>query len=431
MRWFFPLDNDSLIGTVLAILALVAFSAFFSATETSITSASRPRLKNLAKEGSGRAKKILQRIDNYDKTLSTILVGNNLVNILASSLCTVMFTSLFGSGGVGTATLVMTVFILLFGEISPKMLAKEQPEKFAMFASPLLSVIAVILTPVTWLFGLWQKLLKRVIKAEETPSITGDELAVLVEEGEKEGALGSGESELIQSAIEFDEISVREILTPRVDVVMVEDVDPAEKLYELFRLHHHSRIPVYHETVDNVVGIIHEKDFYPAFLNDRNVPLSGLLHKPLFIPDAMKISDLLARLRREKTHIAVVIDQYGGVEGIVTMEDVLEELVGEIYDESDVELPPIEQTGEDTWLVSGSASVDDVFEAMGLSRDDDDEIESNTVGGLATELAGRLPDVGDSFVYGSIGLTVRRVTDRRVDQLEVTRLAPPPSEDEE
>lgn len=416
------MDYDSIIGIVLAILVLVCFSAFFSATETSITSASRPRLKNMAKDGSKRAKKILQRIDNYDKTLSTILVGNNLVNILASSLCTMMFTQLFGSGGVGTATLVMTVFILLFGEISPKMLAKERPERFAMFASPLLSAISFILTPVTWLFGLWRSLLKRAIKSEDVPSITGDELSVLVEESEKDGAIGSGESELIQSAIGFDDITVREILTPRVDAVMVEDCDPAEKLLELFRVHHHSRIPVYHETVDNVVGVIHEKDFYPAYLQNRDVPLSSLLHKPLFVPDAMKISDLLARLRREKTHIAVVIDQYGGVEGIVTMEDVLEELVGEIYDESDVELPLMERIGDDMWLVSGTVSVDDVFEEMGLSFEED-EVESNTIGGLVTEVAGRLPNVGDSFAYGSIGMTVRRVTDRRVDQVEISRLA--------
>ena len=430
MRWFLTLDTDSTIGAFIVILILICFSAFFSATETAITSASRPRLKNMAKDGSRRAKKILSRIENYDRTLYTLLVGNNLVNILASALCTALFTQLFGSNGVGTATLVMTVFILLFGEITPKTLAKEQPEKIAMFASPMITFLSVLFTPVTWVFGLWRKLLKKMVKAEDSSAITGDELAVLVEESEKEGALGSGESELIQSALEFDEISVKEILTPRVDAVMIEDTDPASELYELFRSRHHSRIPVYHETVDNVVGIIHEKDFYPAFLENRNVPLTSLLHKPLFIPDAMKISDLLTRLRREKTHIAIVIDQYGGVEGIVTMEDVLEELVGEIYDESDVEAPSVERVGEDTWIVSGSVPVDDVFETLELNHEDD-EIESNTIGGLATELAGRLPDVGDSFVYKDVGLTVRRVADRRVDQLEVTRLARAAEEDGE
>ena len=424
------MDTDSTIGAFIVILILICFSAFFSATETAITSASRPRLKNMAKDGSRRAKKILSRIENYDRTLYTLLVGNNLVNILASALCTALFTQLFGSNGVGTATLVMTVFILLFGEITPKTLAKEQPEKIAMFASPMITFLSVLFTPVTWVFGLWRKLLKKMVKAEDSSAITGDELAVLVEESEKEGALGSGESELIQSALEFDEISVKEILTPRVDAVMIEDTDPASELYELFCSRHHSRIPVYHETVDNVVGIIHEKDFYPAFLENRNVPLTSLLHKPLFIPDAMKISDLLTRLRREKTHIAIVIDQYGGVEGIVTMEDVLEELVGEIYDESDVEAPSVERVGEDTWIVSGSVPVDDVFETLELNHEDD-EIESNTIGGLATELAGRLPDVGDSFVYKDVGLTVRRVADRRVDQLEVTRLARAAEEDGE
>ncbi len=416
------MDTDSIIS-VLCLVLLVCFSAFFSSSETAITSLSKVRLKSMAKDGNRRASRALRFAEDFDRTLSTLLVGNNIVNILATSVSTVLFTSWLGPSGVGWSTLVMTVVILLFGEITPKSCAKERPEATALLAAPLLSVISTLLTPINWLFLQWRRLLDRMVKKESGPAITEDELKVIVEEIEKEGTLGANESELIQSAIAFDDITVKEILTPRVDVEMLEDTEPPEALLALYRSTGHSRIPLYHESIDDIVGIVHEKDFYPAYLADPELSLASVARKPLWVPESLKISALLAKFQREKTHVAVVVDQYGGMLGIVTMEDVLEELVGEIWDESDQEVASIVPMEADSYLVNGSTNIDELFETLELDYDRE-AFESTSVGGLVSELAGRLPAAGDEFVYRELGFTVRKVEDRRVTEVEVTRLVP-------
>ena len=290
------------------------------------------RLKNKAKEGDRAASRTLRLVEDYDRTLSTILVGNNLVNIASSALCTMLFTQLFGPAGAGYATLAMTVFILLCGEITPKSYAKEHADALSLKVTPFLSAVKWVLTPVNFLFMKWRGLMDRMSRAEKGPAITEDELMVMVEEIEKEGTLEKDESKLIQSAIEFDDMSIREILTPRVDVAMVEDAATPQEIISVFRESRHSRLPVYHETVDNVVGFLYEKDFYHAYLDNPQVSVKSIMRKVLFVPETMKISVLLSALQKAKGHLAVVVDQHGGMAGIVTMEDVLEQLVGDIWD---------------------------------------------------------------------------------------------------
>lgn len=405
-----------------ALVILVGFSAFFSASETAFSSLNQIRLKSRAEDGDSSAARVLAMAEQYDKLLSTILIGNNIVNIAAASIGTILFTQMLGAErGATVSTIVLTIIVLIFGEVTPKSLAKEMPEKVATAVSPFLVLLIALMTPLTWLFTQWKKLLGRFVHSGEADTITEGELMTMVSEAENDGELTDRESELIRSAIEFDDVEVEEILTPRVDVVAVEDDIPLEELAQTFAESGYSRLPVYHGTIDNIIGVVHEKDFYIARLK-KATKIDDLVVPTLYTTGSTQISQLLRTLREQHHHLAVVVDEYGGTEGIITLEDILEELVGEIWDEHDEVTEDFRKQSDGSWLVSGSASVDDLYEELDLPEEED--IDSNTVNGLVQEKTCHLPKVGDRFTLGEYDGVVTRTAKRRVTEVRLTPAAP-------
>ena len=413
------------------LVILVAFSAFFSASETAFSSLNQIRLKSRADDGDRTAARVLAMSEQYDKLLSTILIGNNIVNIAAASIGTIIFTKMLGAErGATVSTMVLTIVVLIFGEVTPKSLAKEMPETIATAVAPVLSLLMLVLTPLTWLFSQWKRLLNHFVHSSESDTITEGELMTMVSEAENDGELTDRESELIRSAIEFDDVEVEEILTPRVDVVAVADDISLEELAQTFAESGYSRLPVYHGTIDNIIGVVHEKDFYIARLK-KATKIDDLVAPTLYTTGSTQISQLLRTLREQHHHMAVVVDEYGGTEGIITLEDILEELVGEIWDEHDEVTEDFRKQSDGSWLVSGSASVDDLFETLDLPEDED--IDSNTVNGLVQEKTCHLPKVGDHFSLGEYDGVVTRTARRRVTEVRLTPAAPaaaPDSPDE-
>ena len=405
-----------------ALVILVGFSAFFSASETAFSSLNQIRLKSRAEDGDSSAARVLNMAEQYDKLLSTILIGNNIVNIAAASIGTILFTRMLGAErGATVSTIVLTIIVLIFGEVTPKSLAKEMPEKVATAVSPFLVLLMALMTPLTWLFTQWKKLLGHFVHSGEADTITEGELMTMVSEAENDGELTDRESELIRSAIEFDDVEVEEILTPRVDVVAVEDDIPLEELAQTFAESGYSRLPVYHGTIDNIIGVVHEKDFYIARLK-KATKIDDLVVPTLYTTGSTQISQLLRTLREQHHHLAVVVDEYGGTEGIITLEDILEELVGEIWDEHDEVTEDFRKQSDGSWLVSGSASVDDLYEELDLPEEED--IDSNTVNGLVQEKTCHLPKVGDRFTLGEYDGVVTRTAKRRVTEVRLTPAAP-------
>lgn len=404
---------------IIAIVLLVIFSAYFSATETAFTSANRIRLKNLAGDGNRKAKDVLDMSENFDVLLSTILVGNNIVNIAMSSIATVFFLQLHPIYGATIATAVITVVVLVFGEISPKSIAKEKAESFAMVSAPLLKVFIVLLTPVNWLFTQWKKLLARLFHVDGARPITEDELLTIVEEAETEGGIDEGQSELIQNAIEFNELEAWDVLTPRVDIAAVEIDEDKEDIAKLFVETGFSRLPVYEDDLDNIMGVLNQKDFH-NYIKGTDAEISTYVKPVIFVAGSMKISQLLKRLQTAKTHIAVIVDEYGGTSGLVTMEDIIEELVGEIYDEHDAEqLQDIVQQQDGTYRVLCGTNVDKMFDYF----DVDEDIDANTVNGWVVLQIDRLPSVGDHFVYEAdfkrFDVTVTKADDRKALEINM------------
>ena len=407
---------------IIALVFLVACSAFFSASETAFSSLNQIRLKSRAEDGDASAARVLAMAEKYDKLLSTILIGNNIVNIAAASIGTILFTRMLGAErGATVSTMVLTVVVLIFGEVTPKSLAKEMPETVATAVSPMLNLLMVLFTPLTWLFSQWKRLLGHFVHSTEEDTITEGELMTMVSEAENDGELTDRESELIRSAIEFDDVEVEEILTPRVDVVAVEDDIPLEELAQTFAESGYSRLPVYHGTIDNIIGVVHEKDFYIARLK-KATKIDDLVVPTLYTTGSTQISQLLRTLREQHHHLAVVVDEYGGTEGIITLEDILEELVGEIWDEHDEVTEDFRKQSDGSWLVSGSASVDDLYEELDLPEEED--IDSNTVNGLVQEKTCHLPKVGDRFTLGEYDGVVTRTAKRRVTEVRLTPAAP-------
>ena len=420
--------DDGSIFMIVALIILIGLSAFFSAAETAYNSLNEIRLRSKAEDGDAKAAHTLALVERYDSLLSTILIGNNIVNIGASSLATVLFTRLVGGVyGPTVSTIVMTLLVLTFGEITPKSMAKEMPETLAMGFAPALSALVTIFTPLNALFGAWKKFLAKRFDTGEKDTITEGELMTMVSEAENDGELTDRESELIRSAIEFDDVEVEEILTPRVDVIAVEDDMPLEEVAQTFAESGYSRLPVYHDTIDNIIGVVHEKDFYMARLK-KEVKLEELVKPTLYTTGSTQISQLLRTLREQHHHMAVVVDEYGGTEGIITLEDILEELVGEIWDEHDEATEDFRQQSDGSWLVSGSASVDDLYETLDLPEDED--IDSNTVNGLVQEKTHHLPKVGDHFQLNDYEGVVTRTARRRVTEVRFTHTTPAPQDDE-
>ena len=403
-------------GTSLLLMAvLVAFSAYFSATETAFSSLNRTRLRVLAEKGDKRAALACFLSEQYDKMLTSILIGNNIVNIALSSLCTLLFIHLLGDGGATVATAVATVVVLVFGEVTPKSLAKESPERFAMFSAPFLRAVMWVLSPFAWLFSQLKKLVGRVVRSGGERPMTQEELLMLVDEVQQEGGLDKDEHELLRSAIEFTDRDAEDILTHRVDLEAVPADASPEEVARVFGESHFSRLLVYGTDIDDIVGVIHQSDFYADGLQGGK-PLSALMTPPLFVPKSIRISVLLRLLQRKKAHIAVVTDGYGGTLGIVTMEDILEELVGEIWDEHDEVVEDIRREGAGVWTVSGGADLYRLLDRLGL---DGRQVESASVTGWVMERLGRVPEPGDVFTEGPWRITVTAADERRVRQLRV------------
>lgn len=413
------MDSDS-ITMIVALVALIAMSAFFSAAETAFTSLNTIRLKNRAESGDARAGRTLALARNFDSLLSTILIGNNLVNISATTVATVLFTKHFAAYGPILSTAVITVVVLLFGEISPKSMAKEFPERFAMSITPVMRLMMAVLTPVNLLLAQLKRLLSRLIRGGDESGITEDELITMVSEAENEGGLDRHESQLIRSAIEFNDVEVEEILTPRVDIAAVQDTASMDEIAAVFAESGYSRLPVYHETIDNIVGVIHEKDFYTARYHGQNSAKAIMSHV-LYTTASTKISDLLRILQRYKAHMVIVVDEYGGTAGLATLEDIVEELVGEIWDEHDEVIEEFKKQPDGSYLIACNAGLTDMYDLFSITGTSD----AATVSGWVMDQIGRIPEVGDHFVYENLDVTVTRVDHRRVLEIRVAVLPQP------
>lgn len=413
------MDIDSTdLAMLIALLILVAMSAYFSATETAYTSLNRIRLKTRADNGSRRAAKTLALAEEYDKLLSTILIGNNIVNISATTVSTVLCTKWFHQYGPTVATVALTIIILIFGEITPKSMSKERPEDFAMFAQPLLRLFMALFTPLNFFFSQWKKLMSKVFRAKGDDGITEEELVGMVDQAENEGGLDEHESDLIRNAIEFNDLEVSEILTPRVDLTAAGEESTMEEIAALFAETGYSRIPLYHETVDNIVGVVHEKDFYAA--RYRGETMVSNLKSPVFYTTGnTKVFELLRILQKNKVHMAVVVDEYGGTQGICTLEDILEELVGEIWDEHDEVIELFQKQADGSYLIACSAGLDDMYDLFQVKG----ACDAATVSGWVLEQVGRVPEPGDQFESEGLSVTVTRVEHRRVLEIQVRVIA--------
>ena len=412
------MGDDSL--QIILLIILIAMSAFFSASETAFTCVNRTRMMTLAQDGNKKAKSVMFVCDNYDKFLSTILVGNNIVNIAASSIATIAFTRwMNGSSELGAtvSTIVMTVVILIFGEISPKGLAKDFSEVVTMNTVGIVRFLMVFLTPITFAFSLWKALLAKIFKKKELATVTEDEIITMVDEAQSDGEIDEHEGELIRNAIDFGDLEVSEILKPRVDIVAVPVDMPLEDIMKTFKTSGFSRLPVYDDTIDNIIGIIHEKDF-GRFLHEGRKNIKSIINKPLFITESTKISKLLRKLQSEKTHIAIVVDEYGGTAGLVTLEDVLEILVGEIWDEHDKVVSDYKKIGDDTYIVNGTSSLMDIEDIYVFPEQTYDE--NVTVNGWVLENLQKMPEVGDTFEFANLAVEVLEVKDRRAEKVKLT-----------
>lgn len=417
------MDSDR-VSSIILMVVLVVLSAFFSATETAFSSMNRIKVKNQADNGDKKAKLMLKLADQYDKLLSTILIGNNIVNIALSSIATLFFVELLGASGATVSTAIITVIVLIFGEISPKSMAKEVPESFARFSAPIMKLLMWVMTPVTFLFSLWKKLLTKLIKVNNDTGMTEDELLTIVEEAEQGGGIDEEESELIRNAIEFTAREAKDILIPRVDVEAVEINDDRETIYQKFLETDYSRMPVYEDTIDHIVGVVVEKDFHHK-VYDANGALADVIKPAVFISEGMELNAILKLLQKNKAHMAIVADEYGGTVGIVTMEDILEELVGEIWDEHDEVVEEIREIGPDCYQVLCTIGLDRLMSFFKIKE----EPNAATVNGWVMEQLGKIPEPGDTFEYDRLKVEVLRVVERRTEELRITA-GPEPEEEE-
>jgi putative hemolysin len=413
---------DDLVTTflILLLIILVAFSAFFSASETAFTSVRKVRLQNLSNEGNKRAAKALAMANNYDRLLTTILVGNNLVNIMSSSICTWLFTDWFGAWGVAFATLFMLLVLLSCGEITPKTLAKSNAERYAMEFVPLLSTVMTVLSPICWFFmkmtGTVGKFARK--DSKNAPTITEDELVVMIDQIEGEGTLEKSESELIKSAIKFDDKTVSEILIPRVDIVAVEKGSKMDDMKKIFLSSGFSRLPVYEGTIDRIIGVIYAKDFYSKYFDGDKELAEGLMRPVKFLPETTTVARALSEIQRSMVQMVVIVDSYGGTLGIVTLEDVLEELVGEIWDESDEVRHDIVKEADGSFAVLGEANIEDLMEQTGVSFSVGD-YDDHTVGGYIQYRLNRVPVKGDRVEKDGVTMIVRATKNRRIKLVQV------------
>lgn len=404
--------NNSDLWKIVLVIIMMIFSALFSSTETAYSSVNKLRLKNYEAQGNKKAAKAIVLANKFDEVLTAVLIGNNIVNIATSSVSTLLFVSIFGKNGAAISTAVITVLVLVFCEVLPKSYAKKNAEKLALlFASPL-SVLVTVLKPFVWTLN---KISSLLASGEEAPSVTEDELKYMIDEIEEQGVIEEQESELVKSALEFDEISVDEILIPRVKVVGVELNAEIDEIKEIFITEMYSRLPVYEKSLDDIVGIITNKAFFKMLVEGKR-DITSIIQKVPHIADSKLISQAMRDMQRSKVHLAVVIDQYGGTKGIVTLEDIIEELVGEIYDEDDEIVARIVKLSPDKFEIAGDMSVNDMLEQLGIDSGLV-QTEYNSVGGWVTEVMEHIPENNETAETGIFRLTASKVNEQTVEKV--------------
>lgn len=406
---------------IVFIVILIMCSAFFSATETALNSANKIRLKNMADNGSRAAQRTLNILAKYDKALTTILIGNNIVNIACSSIATILAIQLVGEQyGSLVSTIATTVIVLIFGEVMPKSIAKDYAEQVAMVSSTVISFLMLIFTPFSALFILLKKGMSKLFHRKESVSMTEEELKVMIDEIEDEGVLETQESDLVRSALEFDEITVDEIITPRVRITAVEVGESVSEVRKKFLREEYSRMPVYERTLDNIIGIITEKEFFKQYEKDSDFTVRSIMQETIYLPQMQKLSEVFRTMQKQKCHMSVVLDQHGGTLGIVTMEDILEELVGEIWDESDEVRSPVTVVGNNVFEVYGEVSLNSLRRFL-ENRDipADIESEAHTVAGWVLGLFGSIPKSGDVITSGCFTVTVLEAAELRVNRVRI------------
>jgi len=401
---------------LIALIILIILSGLFSATETAFSSLNPIKLKFLIEQGNKRASKTLSMYEKFEKLLVVILVGNNIVNILSASLATLIFVDLLGQDlGVTIATVVLTTVVLIFGEITPKSIAKQLPESFAMFITPFIKMVSYIILPLTFIFGLIQQGMNRLFKFKKQ-TVTEDELLTYVAEVEKQGGINANEKELIQRVIDFDALKVTEILTPRVDIQAVDITDDIEDISDIFESTGHSRLPVYDKDLDHIIGILHYKDFIYHVVTGKKT-VKQMMKDPIFVTEYMRIVDLLHMLKTKKEHLAIVKDEHGGTQGLASLEDIVEELVGDIFDEHDAVEKDITKIDQDHYIVKGSAELEDVLQLLGFEYDD-----AQTMNGFMLDQMGKIPFVNESFEYEGFSFKVRKTTKKKILEVEIKKV---------
>ena len=420
--------DSHLITYLVIIIFCIILSGYFSATETAFSTFNRIRMKNLAEKGNKVAARALKLSDDYDSLISTILIGNNIVNILGASLGTILFSELLKSEDLGAtvSTIVMTVVVLIFGEISPKTVAKKTPESFVLFSTHIIAPIKLALTPLNYLFNLWQSLLSKIFKSSDEKGITEEELISIIEEAEEEGDIDKEESDLIKSAIEFGDLTVEAIFTPRIDMTALPESTDKATIAKTFAESGYSRIPLYVDNLDNITGILYYKDFYARAFN-TSVPVTDIVKPVMFVAKTQQVNDLMKELQEKQLHMAVVTDEFGSTAGIVTLEDILEEIVGEIWDEHDEIIEEIKQISDREYIVSGKANTEKLFDMLDIEY----EGESVTVNGWAMEALGKIAEVGDTFEDLGLAVKVLMMDGRRIENVHITDNRPADEEEDE
>ena len=415
---------------IIMVICLV-YSAYFSATETAFSCANKTRLRALAEKGNKKAALAVELAERYDRLISTILIGNNIVNILLASIGTLLFVEIFkdtnlADKAAAISTLVVTVAVLIFGEITPKSIANDFPEKFAMFSAPLIRLFIWVLLPLNFIFSLWKKLVGKLFKVEEEDNMTQEELLMMVDEAEQEGDIDTDEGDLLRNAIEFSDLKAEDILTHRVDLEALPVDSKKSEIAQMFTRTRFSRIPVYEENIDNIIGVIHQKDFYVGS-GVTTAAIKDIISPVLFVHQSEMADDLLKKLQKEKSHIAVVVDEYGGTLGIVTMEDILEQLVGDIWDEHDEVVEEFKELDESTFIIDCNMNLDDFCEEFDIETESD----SVSVGGWVAEQIGNIPDVNDSFTFENLVVTVTETDSHRAATIKVEKQDLPDEEEKE
>ena len=402
--------------SIIIILFCLVMSAYFSATETSFSTLNKVRIKTMAEKGNKKARLVSKISEDFDGMLSTILIGNNIVNILSASLGTALFITWIGeTKGPTISTIVMTIVVLIFGEISPKSIAKEHPESFAMFSAPLLRVLLFILSPINWIFKQWKKLLSKIFKPKEEEKMTEEELLSIVKEAEEEGEFNKDEGQIIKSAIEFNDLEIGDIFTPRIDVTAIPISLSIEEITKVFIDTGYSRIPIYENSFDNFIGILYYKDFYTKKESNVDFNIKDILKPIIYLRKSQKINEVLKEFQKKQLHFGVILDEFGSIAGVVTLEDIVEEIVGEIWDEYDEIENQIKQISEKEYLVSGKTSIVKLLNTLEI----DEELDSLTVNGWVMDILDKIPVVNDEFEWGNLKVKVLKMNGKRIDSVQI------------